>query len=143
MRKSGFIFRLPTQYSNGWPNASWALMSVAGDWAYIPSDWKAIGDEDPTLGVPTTYYGAVQVTGAVTVTETPDQVAECSGSSWPRFEPTGQAADPLTHTKKLRAIRGVKLPLSQVRAKFKYERQCRRRTSRRGGRTARDSGRSR
>src|SRR5579863_7890679 len=40
-------------------NAS-ALLSVAGDWAFIPSDWKALGDEDRTLGIPTTYYAAVQ-----------------------------------------------------------------------------------
>ena len=30
------------------------VLSVAGDWAYIPSDWKAIGDEDPRRGIPTT-----------------------------------------------------------------------------------------
>jgi transcriptional regulator len=36
------------------------LLSVAGDWAFIPSSWKAIGDEDPRLGIPTTYYGVVQ-----------------------------------------------------------------------------------
>ena len=39
------------------------VLSVAGDWAYIPSAWKAIGDEDPGLGVPTTYYAAVQFIG--------------------------------------------------------------------------------
>jgi transcriptional regulator len=27
------------------------LLSVAGDWAFIPSSWKAIGDEDPALGI--------------------------------------------------------------------------------------------
>ena len=43
------------------------LLSVADDWAFIPSSWKAIGDEDPALGIPTTYYGAVQLTGTATV----------------------------------------------------------------------------
>ena len=43
------------------------LLSVADDWAFIPSSWKVIGDEDPTLGIPTTYYGAVQLTGTATV----------------------------------------------------------------------------
>ena len=28
------------------------LLSVAGDWAFIPSAWKAIGDEDPAAGHP-------------------------------------------------------------------------------------------
>ena len=51
------------------PNPIWdalqenprVLLSVAGDWAYIPAAWKAIGEEDPRMGVPTTYYGAVQL----------------------------------------------------------------------------------
>jgi len=51
------------------PNPIWAalaenpvvLLSIAGDWAYIPAAWKAIGDEDPRFGVPTTYYAAVQL----------------------------------------------------------------------------------
>src|ERR1700686_2634460 len=44
------------------------LLSVADDWAFIPSAWKAIGDEeDPALGIPTTYYGAVQLGGTATV----------------------------------------------------------------------------
>jgi transcriptional regulator len=45
------------------PNPVWqaieenptVMLSVAGDWAYVPSSWKAIGDEDPSLGIPTTY----------------------------------------------------------------------------------------
>jgi transcriptional regulator len=40
-----------------------AMLSVAGDWAFIPSEWKAIGGEDPALGIPTTYYAAVQLKG--------------------------------------------------------------------------------
>jgi hypothetical protein len=31
-----------------------AVMSVAGDWTFIPGAWKAIGDEDPRRGIPTT-----------------------------------------------------------------------------------------
>jgi len=43
------------------------VLSVADDWAFIPSSWKAIGQEDPTLGIPATYYGAVQLIGRATV----------------------------------------------------------------------------
>ena len=39
------------------------LLSVAGDWAFIPSAWKAVGDEDPELGIPTTYYSQYQAAG--------------------------------------------------------------------------------
>ena len=28
------------------------LLCVAGDWAFIPSSWKVIGEEDPRLGHP-------------------------------------------------------------------------------------------
>ena len=42
------------------PNPIWAaleenplvVLSVAGDWAYVPAAWKAVGDEDPRRGVP-------------------------------------------------------------------------------------------
>ena len=43
------------------------VLAVSGDWAFVPSSWKAVGDEDPRLGIPTTYYASVQLTGAVTV----------------------------------------------------------------------------
>ena len=54
------------------PNPIWAaieenervVLSIAGDWAFVPSSWKAIGDEDPARGIPTTYYAAVQLIGA-------------------------------------------------------------------------------
>ena len=44
------------------PNPIWAaidendqvMVCVAADWAFIPSSWKAVGDEDPRLGIPTT-----------------------------------------------------------------------------------------
>jgi transcriptional regulator len=49
------------------------LLSVAGDWAFIPSSWKAIGDEDPALGIPTTYYGAVQLIGTASVLDERDE----------------------------------------------------------------------
>lgn len=39
------------------------VLSIAGDWAYIPDAWKAIGEEDPRSGIPTTYYAAVQLIG--------------------------------------------------------------------------------
>lgn len=51
------------------------VLSVAGDWAFIPSAWKAIGTEDPILGIPTTYYAAVQMAGVATVESEPAAVA--------------------------------------------------------------------
>ncbi len=96
-----------------------AVLSVAGDWAYIPGAWKAIGDEDPTLGIPTTYYAAVQVIGAVTVIDGPD-LAAVLREQLEVLEPASELADPSVHEAKFAAIRGVRLAIGELRAKFKF-----------------------
>lgn len=97
-----------------------ALLSVAGDWAYIPGAWKMIGDEDPALGVPTTYYGAVQISGRVELVDDPDEIAALLRIQLADVEPDGSLVDPAEHRKRFAAIRGVRLHLEDVRAKFKY-----------------------
>jgi transcriptional regulator len=52
-----------------------AVMSVAGDWAFVPSDWKVVDGEDPALGIPTTYYAAVQLRGGAEVRTDPSAIA--------------------------------------------------------------------
>ena len=97
------------------------LMSVAGDWAFIPSAWKAIGDEDPLLGIPTTYYAAVQLEGGATVVSDPGEVAAILHRQLAATQPELEIADPLdAHEAQLRTIRGVRIAIAQVRAKFKY-----------------------
>ena len=99
----------------------WVLLSVAGDWAFIPSDWKAIADEDPRLGIPTTYYGAVQLTGHARVVEEPAAVAAVLRRQLAALQPGTDIADPeVAHSSKLRAIRGIVITVVDVRAKFKY-----------------------
>ena len=98
-----------------------ALLSVAGDWAFIPSAWKAIHDEDPALGIPTTYYGAVQLAGTVTVVDDPDELGALLRRQLADVQPDMVAADPAeAHRAKLAGIRGLRLAVEQVRAKFKY-----------------------
>jgi transcriptional regulator len=98
-----------------------ALMSVAGDWAYIPSDWKAIGDEDPSLGIPTTYYAAVQLSGPVVVHHEPDAIAAVLRRQLGDLQPATPVADPAdAHRARLRSIRAVTLTVTGVQAKFKY-----------------------
>ena len=73
------------------------LLSVADDWAFIPSAWKAIGDEDPALGIPTTYYGAVQLVGTATVYDertAPGAWRPFCGASWRPSSPDVDVADP-------------------------------------------------
>lgn len=110
------------------PNPIWAaldenpqaVLSVAGDWAYIPAAWKAIGSEDPRLGVPTTYYAAVQLVGTVRVVDDPDEKAAILRAQLGVTEPGSGAADPNEHGRRLSGIRGLHLDIVEVRSKFKY-----------------------
>jgi transcriptional regulator len=98
-----------------------AVLSVAGDWAFIPSDWKTIGDEDPALGIPTTYYAAVQLKGHAEVKDDPADIADVLRRLLAAFQPSTDIADPLVaHAGKLNAIRAVVLSVEEVAAKFKY-----------------------
>ncbi|MCW2497953.1 FMN-binding negative transcriptional regulator [Jatrophihabitans sp.] len=110
------------------PNPLWAalaensraLLSVAGDWAYIPAAWKAIGEEDPRLGVPTTYYAAVQLVVEATVVDDLAGKAEILRTQLGVTEPGSDIADPASQERVLSGIRGLRLAVTEVRPKFKY-----------------------
>ena len=110
------------------PNPVWAaveenpavLLVVTGDWAYVPAAWKAVGEEDPALGIPTSYYAAVLLTCAATVL-TGDELAELLRVQLAHFEPGSGVADPgEAHRRQLAGIRGLRLEIESVQAKFKY-----------------------
>ena len=102
------------------------LLSIAADWAFIPSAWKAIGDEDPRRGIPTTYYGAVQLTGSATVLDErthSGSVAAVLRRQLATIQPAVPVDDPAeVHQPALGTILGLRidLDLDQVKAKFKY-----------------------
>jgi len=100
------------------------LLSVADDWVFIPSAWKAIAEEDPALGIPTTYYGAVQLLGRARVHDervAPGSVAEILRRQLAVFQPDVPVADPdEAHAAKLLGILGIEIRLEEVSAKFKY-----------------------
>ena len=100
------------------------LLSVADDWAFIPSSWKAIGAEDPALGIPTTYYGAVQLVGTATVHDertSPGSVAAILRRQLAAFQPDIEVADPAeAHDARLLGILGIEIRVERVSAKFKY-----------------------
>jgi transcriptional regulator len=100
------------------------LLSVAGDWAFIPSSWKAIGVEDPKLGIPTTYYGAVQLVGTATVhdeRDAPGSVAAVLRQQLQALQPDVPVADPeVDHPQKVLSILGLSIAVDTVSAKFKY-----------------------
>jgi transcriptional regulator len=100
------------------------VLSVADDWAFIPSSWKVIGDEDPALGIPTTYYGAVQLAGTATVHDertAPGSVTAILRRQLATFQPGVGVADPgESHAAKVLGILGITIAVEQVSAKFKY-----------------------
>jgi transcriptional regulator len=110
------------------PNPVWGaleenptvVLSVAGDWAYVPAAWKAIGDEDPRLGIPTTYYAAAQLIATATVVDDLDGKVAILRTQLGDTEPGSDVADPMEHARRLSGIRGLRLAVTDVRAKFKY-----------------------
>lgn len=110
------------------PNPIWAaldenatvLLSVAGDWAYVPSAWKAVGDEDPALGIPTTYYAAVQLVADADVVDDGDGKLAILRRQLAALEPDIAHADPSVHQRRLSGIRGLRLRVREVNGKFKY-----------------------
>ncbi len=110
------------------PNPIWrvlaerpvAVLAVAGDWAYIPTDWNAEPGTPPRSGVPTTYYGAVQASGPVTVVDEAVGKVAILRRQLSSVQPDGGYGDPAAHDRLLPGIRGLRLAVDEVRAKFKY-----------------------
>jgi transcriptional regulator len=96
------------------------LLSVSGDWAFIPSSWKVIDDEDPALGIPTTYYASVQLTGTAEVIAAPEGIAGVLRAQLAQLQPGVAVIDPLEHGRKLEVIRAMRITVRSVRAKLKY-----------------------
>jgi transcriptional regulator len=110
------------------PNPVWAalaenptvLLSVAGDWAFVPSAWKAIGEEDPALGIPTTYYAAAQIAGDAEILDDDEGKLDILRAQLSAYEPEVAHADPAVHVRRLSGIRGIRISVREVVGKFKY-----------------------
>ncbi len=94
------------------------VLSVHADDSYIPGTWKAIGDEDPTVGIPTTLMAVVQVTGSVAPIDDPDELLAVLRTTLLDHGDT-DLADPRVHLRQLGSIRALRLPLDEVVAKVK------------------------
>jgi len=110
------------------PNPVWdalaerprALLSVFGAYTYVPGHWNQ--DE---YGVPTSYYAAVQLACDVEVIDEPARVAEILERQLAYFQPEGKHAPVLPggddrYGKLLPHIRGIRLAVTDVRAKLKF-----------------------
>jgi transcriptional regulator len=110
------------------PNPVWraleqddrVLLTVATDWAFVPSDWKVVAGEDPRFGIPTTYYSAVVVAARAEVIDDVEAKAAVLRTQLAAEQPGVDVADPLEHGRTLSGIRGLRLRVDHVRAKLKY-----------------------
>lgn len=114
------------------PNPVWAavtenptvLLTVVGDYVYVPSTWGAAPGTPPELGIATSYYATVQLTCAATVVDDPEDLADLLRRQLGAFQPEGgyapvDAADD-HYARRLPQIRGLRLDVTAVRGKFKY-----------------------
>lgn len=100
------------------------LFSVIGAYTFIPTDWNAGPGADPAYGIPTSYYGAVQLACDAEIVDEPEAKAAILVAQLGHFQPSGghavvePGAQP--YGRALGAIRGVRLSVVSVRAKFKF-----------------------
>ncbi|GAB2624261.1 FMN-binding negative transcriptional regulator [Streptomyces capparidis] len=114
------------------PNPLWAALdadphvtlSVAGDHAYVPSYWAVPEGAPPEHGVPTSYYAAVQLSCVAHVVDDPAGKADLLRRQLAHLQPEGGhapvEAGRAPYGRLLPGIRGLRLAVTEVRAKFKY-----------------------
>ena len=114
------------------PNPVWAalaenplaVISVYGDYAYIPTGWNANAGMPPEHGIPTSYYAAVQAIVRWRIVDAPDELAAILTDQLAQFQPEGGhvpvVAGAAPYGPHLPAIRGLVGEIEEVHAKFKY-----------------------
>ncbi|MFE9173916.1 FMN-binding negative transcriptional regulator [Streptomyces kebangsaanensis] len=114
------------------PNPLWpaleansqVLLSVVDDYVHVPGPWQADPDGPPEHGVPTSFYAAVQLRCTAHVVDDPREKAELLNRQLGHFQPEGgsarAAAGEAPYGRLLSGIRGLRLEVTGVRAKFKY-----------------------
>jgi transcriptional regulator len=114
------------------PNRVWRLieaqprvvLAVVDDDAYIPNTWRAAPDA-AREGVPTSYYAAVQLCCRAEIVDDPGDKAELLrrqlGSMQPEHDHAPVAVDEPPYGRLLPGIRGLRLHVVDVVAKFKFD----------------------
>lgn len=113
-----------------WPHLAAAeevRLAVMGDYAYIPGYWRSPPAGPQEHGVPTSYYTAVQFVCRPTVVDDPQGKARLLTAQLADFQPEGRHAavddDEAPFARMLPGIRGLRLMVLRVEAKFKYDDQ--------------------
>jgi transcriptional regulator len=111
-----------------WPHleaAAEVRLTVIGDYAFIPGYWRAAAGTPEEDGVPTSYYSAVQFVCRPTVVDDPREKAEIITTQLADFQPEGHHArvtpGPTPYGRQLPGVRGLRLEVLRVEAKFKYD----------------------
>ncbi|KUM86986.1 MULTISPECIES: FMN-binding negative transcriptional regulator [Streptomyces] len=114
------------------PNPLWAaleanpdcLLSVVDDYAYVPGPWQADPDGPSEHGTPTSFYAAVQLRCRAYLVDDPAEKAALLNRQVGHFQPEGGSArvavGEVPYGRMLSGIRGLRLEVTGVRAKFKY-----------------------
>jgi transcriptional regulator len=110
------------------PNPVWAaleehpraLLTVVGDYVFVPSDWNAVPGTDPLEGVPTSYYATVQLAADVRIVDDPAEKAAILQRQLAQFQPATERNPVLPPNRSLPGIRGIELTITAVAGKFKY-----------------------
>jgi transcriptional regulator len=115
------------------PNPVWAgveadpqvVVSVVDDYAYVPTTWRAKAGGPDEDGVPTSYYAAVQLRCRAEIVDDPAEKAELLTRQLAHFQPAGDHAQVAVsvppYGRMLSGIRGLRLHVTGVAAKFKYD----------------------
>jgi transcriptional regulator len=115
------------------PNPVWShleaaaeiRLAVIGDYAYIPTYWRAKAGGPDEDGVPTSYYAAVQFVCRPTIVDDPEGKVKILTAQLGDFQPEGGYATVAVgegpYGRMLRGIRGMRLAVLRVEAKFKYD----------------------
>lgn len=115
------------------PNPVWhniardpnVVLSVVDDYAYVPTVWRAKAGGPDEDGVPTSYYAAVQFTCRAELIDDPAAKADLLRRQLAHFQPHGDhaevAVDQPPYGRMLPGIRGLRLHVDSVIAKFKYD----------------------
>ena len=111
-----------------WPHilaAREVRLAVTSDYAYIPSTWRAKAGGPDEDGVPTSYYASVQFVCSVEVVDEAEEKAEILRRQLADVQPEGGHQDVSTtegrYARMLPGLRGLRLHILSVDAKFKYD----------------------
>ncbi|MFK5633721.1 FMN-binding negative transcriptional regulator [Ornithinimicrobium sp. LYQ103] len=115
------------------PNPVWThleaaaevALTVIGDYASVPGHWRAKPGVPEEEGVPTSYYATVHLRCRPTVVDDPQAKADILTAQLADVQPEGRHADVAVgqapYGRMLSGIRGVRLEVLGVDAKFKYD----------------------